>query len=211
MSGQTFARFCLENFLQSAPGASILADYRTSAGRQFYEYWPTLLPQSVVNQKACLEWTGEKIDIAAPKETKTYIRQQESYETANPVDLSTKKAFGPTTRAPLGHVVLARSGDKASDANVGFFVRQDDEYEWLKSLLTVEKIKQLLGPKEYLGHGIDRFEMHGLKAVHFLIHDHLDGGFNSCSTLDTLGKNVGEYLRAKYVDIPDVFLARGRV
>jgi hypothetical protein len=32
--------------------------------------------------------------------------------------------------------------------------------------------------------------------VHFLLRDHLDRGFNSTSTYDTLGKNVGEYLRS---------------
>lgn len=31
-------------------------------------------------------------------------------------------------------------------------------------------------------------------AVHFLLRDHLDRGFNSTSTYDTLGKNVCEYL-----------------
>lgn len=31
-------------------------------------------------------------------------------------------------------------------------------------------------------------------TVHFLLRDHLDRGFNSTSTYDTLGKNVGEYL-----------------
>ena len=41
------------------------------------------------------------------------------------------------------------------DCNVGFFVQDDDEYEWLCSLLTIPKIKQLLGP-EYNGKEIDR-------------------------------------------------------
>ena len=41
------------------------------------------------------------------------------------------------------------------DCNVGLFVRNDDEYEWLCSLLTIPKIKQLLGP-EYNGQGVDR-------------------------------------------------------
>ena len=42
-----------------------------------------------------------------------------------------------------------------TDANVGFFVRNDDEYEWLCSLLTIPKINQLLGP-EYNGKELDR-------------------------------------------------------
>ena len=87
----------------------------------------------------------------------------------DPVDLA---SFGDTIRAPLGHVVLGRSGDKASDANVGFFVRHEDEWQWLRSLLSVDKMKQLLG-REYNGKAVDRFEIPNIRAVHFLLHDHL--------------------------------------
>jgi hypothetical protein len=107
--------------------------------------------------------------------------------------------------------VLGRSGDKASDANVGFFVRRDDEWDWLRAILTVEKIKELLGSEEYTGNRIDRFEMGNIRAVHFLLHDHLDRGYNACSKYDTLGKNVCEYIRSKWVDVPKRFLERGRV
>jgi hypothetical protein len=48
-------------------------------------------------------------------------------------------------------------------------------------------------------------------AVHFLLKDHLDRGVSSTSSYDALGKNVAEYLRCKRVDIPEVFLARGRI
>ncbi|CAM1509561.1 Fc.00g033000.m01.CDS01 [Cosmosporella sp. VM-42] len=211
MTGANFTRWCMENFLQSCPGATIVPDQRQSAPKSIYEYWVALLPQSVVNHRACLEWNGQKIDILEPKTTKPYPRQQPSYETDNPADLSTAAAFGPTTRGPLGWIVLGRSGDKASDANVGFFVRHDEEWDWLRSLLTIDKVKQMLGPREYLGHGIDRFELPHIRAVHFLIHDHLDRGFNSTSSLDGLGKNLCEYLRSKHVDVPQKFLVRGKV
>lgn len=208
LSGASFTRWCLENFLQSCPGASMDPDLRQAAAKNINEYWVALLPQSVIKHRAVLEWSGEAIDVPPPKVTHAYPLQQPSYETTSPVDLAT---FGPTTRGPLGWIVLGRSGDKASNANVGFFVRHDDEWDWLRSILSTEKFIQLLGDKEYLGHGVDRFELPNIRAVHFLIHDHLDRGFNSTSTLDGLGKNVGEYLRAKWVDIPNKFLERGRV
>lgn len=207
MSGASFTRWCMENFLQSAPGASVAPDLRQASPKTIYEYWPALMPQSVVKHRAILEWSGEVIDIPAPKATKTYDRQQPSYETSPAVDLST---FGLTTRGPLGWVVLGRSGDKASNANIGLFVRHDDEWDWLRGLLSSEKFIQLMG-KEYLGHGLDRFEMPHLRAVHFLVKDHLDRGFNSSSSLDGLGKNLCEFIRARWVDIPNRFLERGKV
>jgi hypothetical protein len=203
----SFTRWCMQNFLQSAPGASVTPDARQASGKPIYEYWVSVIPQSVVRQRTFLEWTGEAIDVPAPADTQPYSKQQRSYETEAPVDLA---SFGPTTRGPLGWVVMGRSGDKASDANVGLFVRHDDEWDWLRSLLSTKGFLDLLG-REYLGHGVDRFELPHLRTVHFLLHDHLDRGFNSTSSLDALGKNLCEYLRAKWVDIPDAFLARGKI
>ncbi len=207
MTNPNFTRWCMENFLQSVPGATITPDQRQSAAKPIYEYWVALLPQDVVKHRVILEWNNQVIDIPSPKVTQVYGRRQNSYETANPVDLA---SFGPTTRGPLGWVVLGRSGDKASDANIGLFVRNDDEWDWLRSLLTTDKFIELLG-KEYLGHGVDRFEMPSVRTVHFLLKDHLDRGFNSTSSLDGLGKNLCEFIRCRHVDIPNKFLARGKV
>lgn len=206
-----FQRWCMENFLQSAPGASIGNDLRQNTGKEFFEYWAALLPQSEISHVVNLPWLNQTIPVPPASHLKdygkTYATRQWSYDTPNPFDLS---SFGPTTRGPLGWVALGRSGDKASDANVGFFVRRDDEWDWLRSYLTVSKMKKLLGP-EYNGKDIDRFEIPAIRAVHFMLHDHLDRGWSATSTYDGLGKNVCEYLRAKHVDIPDLFLERGKV
>lgn len=89
-------------------------------------------------------------------------------------------------------------------------MRNDDEWHWLRSYLTVAKVKELLGP-EYNGKLIDRFEIPGIRAVHFLLHDHLDRGWSATSTYDGPGKNVCEYLRAKHVELPNIFLEKGQV
>lgn len=185
-----FNRWCLEVFLQSAPGLSLSNDLRQIVPKPYYEYWVALLPQSELPLRVHCLWEGKdgkKVrDLAPPEVTKTYPKQQQSYETSSPVDLS---SFGETVRAPLGYIVAGRSGDKASDCNCGFFVRHDDEWDWLRSFMTIERIKQLLGPAEYKGKPIDRFELPGINAVHFLLHDHLDRGYNACSNYDTLGKS----------------------
>lgn len=169
-----FNRWVLEAMLQSAPGLSLSNDLRQVAPKPYYEYWVALLPQKELNHRVhCLFGEHEVVDMPVPTETRTYPRQQPSYETENPMALT---SWGGTERAPLGYVALCRSGDKASDCNAGFFVRHADEWDWLRSFLTVDKIKELLGPAEYKGKPIDRFEIPGIKAVHFLLHDHLDRG-----------------------------------
>ncbi|KAF2476034.1 DUF1446-domain-containing protein [Lindgomyces ingoldianus] len=204
-----FNRWCLEVFLQSAPGLSLSNDLRQIAPKPYYEYWVALMPQTELPLRVHNMYGERTItELEAPRITKMYPRQQPSYDPVSPTPLET---FGPTMRAPLGYIVAGRSGDKASDCNCGFFVRHADEWDWLRSFMTVAQVQQLLGPQEYKGKPIDRFELPGIFAVHFLLHDHLDRGYNACSNYDTLGKNAIEYMRAKTVDLPKKFLDRGRI
>jgi hypothetical protein len=201
-----FARWCLENCLQGYPGSTMALDMRQAVGKPYFEYWAALIPQSVVDHKVH-HHTGAVQEIPHPPITQKYPRQQDSYDTVNPMAAD---SWGPTVSAPLGLICLGRSGDKSSDCNVGFFVRHDDEWDWLRSTLSIRAMEDLLG-QEYKGGKIDRFEFPNLHAVHFLLRDHLDRGCNSSSSYDSLGKNCCEYLRAKHVEIPKRFLERGTI
>jgi hypothetical protein len=203
-----FSRRLYETVLQSCPGVSRGNDLRQSTAKSYFEYFVTLIPQSACSHRVHLLFDDQRvIPIPDPPKWNIYA-PQESYETANPIPL---EHFGVTEDVPLGYIVLGRSGDKASDANVGFFVSDDEQWNWLRSFLTINKIKELLGPEEYNGKRIDRFEMRQIRAVHFLLKDHLDRGYNSGSKLDTLAKNLCEYLRAKLVPMPRRFIEHGRV
>jgi hypothetical protein len=189
----SFARYCIENLLQGYPGSTMAPDMRQAMGRPFFEYWVSLMSQSFVKETAHLP-DGTVVVIPSPALTKEYQpRYQPSYETTNPVDLS---SYGPTTRAPLGYITMGRSGDKSSNANLGLFVRHADEWDWLRTTLSTEKLRQLLG-KDDKGRPIERSEMPNIRAVHFLLLDHLDRGFNATSGYDSLGKNLCEYIRSK--------------
>lgn len=156
-----FNRWCMDNGLQGCPGWTLGNDQRQSEGKIYYEYYVTLLAQSEVQHRVVLPWENNKVlDIAPCENTVDYPRDQPSYETKGAVDLD---SFGPTTRGPMGWVVGGRSGDKASDANVGFYVRHDDEWDWLRSVLTIDKVKELL-EDEYVGGKIERFEIPGIRA-----------------------------------------------
>ncbi|TIA41894.1 DUF1446-domain-containing protein [Aureobasidium pullulans] len=191
--------------MQSYPGYHMNLDFRTMEPKQFYEIFPATIPQATINHEAVV--AGKTISIPPPRTTEHYPVQRPSSETATAIDL---ESFGPTERRPLGTVVHARSGDKANNSNAGFFVRHADEYPWLQSLLTVNKLKELL-QDDYAGHSIERCEFPNILAVHFRIMDFLDGGIASSARIDGLGKGVGEYLRSKHVNIPIRFLQRGTI
>jgi hypothetical protein len=57
--------------------------------------------------------------------------------------------------------------DGEADVNAGFFVRHADEYEWLCRLLSKKTMKKLLA-KEEVGNRMERVELPGLLAVHFV-------------------------------------------
>lgn len=202
-----FVRPCIDPIMCAYPGATPHLDLRQAFPKEVFEYYVTLLPQSAIVHLVHLT-SGETIYISPPTETKTWSKQQPTQDvTATPKDPS---SFGATVRAPLGTIVHARSGDKGSDCNVGFWVRHNDEYSWLQTLLSVNFMKQLLAD-EYKGKRIERCEFPGLKAVHFLLKDHLDRGVSCTTSVDFLGKNCAEYLRARVVDVPIRFLARGKI
>ena len=155
LSAANFLRPCTDVIMESYPGATFAVDSRQALPKPYYEYWVALLPQNAVTHIAHMPFANKSIAIAAPTQTKDFLYEQPSYDTENPVALD---SWGPTTLAPLGYVVHARSGDKGSDANVGFFVRNNDEWDWLRSLLTLDKIKKLLG-NDYEGKPVHRFEL----------------------------------------------------
>ncbi|KAJ5207898.1 hypothetical protein N7449_002277 [Penicillium cf. viridicatum] len=199
--------------MQSYPGYHMNLDFRTMDPKPFMEIFPVVISMASLDQQTHIlgSTISNPILIGSPMITSKYPDTRRSYETVNPVDTA---SFGPTKLAPLGHIVHARSGDKADNSNIGFFVRNHDEYPWLQSFLTVPQIKSLFGDDWTKGENhaerrVERCEFPSIFAVHFRVLDFLDGGIASSSRIDGLGKGVGEYLRSKVVPIPVRFLDRG--
>ncbi|KAJ7709132.1 hypothetical protein B0H16DRAFT_1901111 [Mycena metata] len=185
--------------MSSYPGGTFHLDMRLGIPRPVYEYFVTKLDQTAVEHRVHMH-DGRVIEVPPPSVTKIFATQQPSAPSFK-VEAGTGREWGETVRAPLGLVVGGRSGDKGSDANVGFFVSSAEQYEWLRQFLSVDRMKTLLA-KEYNGKEIDRFELPHINAVHFLLHDHLDRGVSCTTTVDFLGKNVAEFIRAREVDVP---------
>lgn len=142
-------------------------DFRTMDPKPFMEMFPAVIPIQAIDHQALI---GKRaIQVAPAAKTAFYPIIRPSYETRTPLDL---KSFKPTKAVPLGTIVHARSGDKANNSNVGFFVRYEDEYPWLQSLLTVEKLKDLLGDDWTRGdksRRVERCEFPNLLAVHLWV------------------------------------------
>lgn len=91
---------------------------------------------------------------------------------------------------------------RGGNANVGFWVRSDDAYQWARAFLTKGKLINLLADDWQEGYVIERQEFRHLRAVHFVIKGILQEGVSSSSVLDGLGKSISEFLRARVVEMP---------
>jgi len=111
---------------------------------------------------------------------------------------------GPTRRAPLGLVAGARSGDKGGDANCGVWARSDAGYAWLREYLSSERFRGLIAEARDLE--LERHEFPNLRALNFVLKGFLGEGVMSNMSMDGQAKSLGEYLRAKFVDIPEELL-----
>ncbi|MEU3269546.1 acyclic terpene utilization AtuA family protein [Saccharomonospora sp. NPDC006951] len=111
---------------------------------------------------------------------------------------------GPSRKAALGTVAGARSGDKGGNANIGVWVRSRDEWRWLVHTLTVAELRRLLPETE--GLTVARHVLPNLLALNFVVEGLLGEGVAAQARFDPQAKALGEWLRARHVDIPEVLL-----
>ncbi|GGQ73015.1 acyclic terpene utilization AtuA family protein [Couchioplanes azureus] len=114
---------------------------------------------------------------------------------------------GPARRLPLGTLAGARSGDKGGDANIGLWVREDAAYPWLANLITEDTVRQLL--PEAAGLPVRITRLPAVRAVNIVVEGLLGLGVAYHARFDPQAKGLGEWLRSRYVDIPESLLREG--
>lgn len=165
-----------------------------TAESAFGVYRPAAVPREAVTQTVVLPG-GERRTVGDPSTSDTVPSVVASTSGAPPPS-------GPTSRLPLGAVVGARSGDKGGDANIGLWTRSDEAYRWLRGFLTVERVRDLLGP-EAADLAIEIHELPNLSALNVVVYGILDDGVASSTRPDPQAKGLGEYLRSRVVDVPE--------
>lgn len=212
-------RLMSEFAMQHYSGFHSTSDHRTGLPRPYISYYPAIYPQSELKTSInILSGNAEvqSIPTTAPEKSEP-LGKRESYETASPVDLS---RFGPTVRARLGDVVLARSGDKGGNANIGFFVPTalpsaypassplyEETWDWLRSYLTMPRIIEMFGESWDEKFHVERVEFPQIYAVHFVVYGVLGRGVSGSSRLDAFAKGMGDWLRGVVVEVPEKFIA----
>jgi hypothetical protein len=168
-------------------------------GRAYGVYRPALVPADLVPQHVVVLGGDRTVveSVAPTPESTTVAIASAPGPTAAPPG-------GATVAAPLGRVVGARSGDKGGNANLGVFARSDEGWAWLDGFLTVDRLRALLPETADLA--VDRYRLPALRSLNFVIHGLLQEGVAASTRQDAQAKSLGEWLRARVVDIPTVLL-----
>ena len=188
--GRAFSGVAVELALASYPGCSFTSV--PGNGAPYGVYRPGYVDAAEVPHVAVLP-DGSRVDIAASEQTRA-LQDVETPELPEPLPA---KEF---RRVPLGAIALARSGDKGGDANVGVWVRTDEQWRWLAHALTVERLKELLPETRSLT--VTRHTLPNLRAVNFIISGLLGAGVAYQARFDPQAKGLGEWLRSRHIDIP---------
>ncbi|TDZ14632.1 hypothetical protein Cob_v012535 [Colletotrichum orbiculare MAFF 240422] len=198
---QDFRRAVFYNGLQGYCGLHLGMDWRTMEPRPYVRYFPSLISQSDVPLAVSFLDVERNITVAAKSLLHcSQAAPQRDYDAPAP---SANSSTSRVARRPLGDLVFARSGDKGGNANIGFWVRDGLAWPWLQSFLSKERLIELLGDDWRDSFALERCEFPKLWAVHFVVKGILQDGVSSSSVLDGFAKSVGEFLRARIVDLPE--------
>jgi hypothetical protein len=222
--GRAFSNTAIEMVLASYPG--LFTTSPPGDASSFGVYWPALVPDDVPQHQVVVG--RERILIEpVPHDERVPPERGEAFryslataeldgagdaevgrgESARwPDALAARRdapepPTDPTVATPLGRAFGARSGDKGGNANVGVWARTDDAYVWLHRHLTVERLRELM-PAETDGLDVMRYELPNLRALNFVIVGLLGRGVAASTRTDPQAKGLGEYLRAKVVELP---------
>jgi hypothetical protein len=196
--GRAFSNAFIETALASIPGLYGLGG-GPSAASPYGVYRPATVPADLVPAYVHVHGTTVQVDSVAPSVGDVGDALAASAADDRRDD-PTRLTDGSTERRPLGELVGTRSGDKGGNANLGVFTRSDEAYAWLTSFLTTERLRELLPETADLT--IERFELANLRSLNFVIHGLLQEGVAASTRIDAQAKSLGEWLRARVVDIP---------
>ena len=193
--GRAFSNAVIELALASIPGFFALGS-GPGPGRAFGVMEAARIPAGLVPQSVTV-LGGETREVSSEI-------PEDAVSVEPPAGPKGSVPAGPTKRLPLGTLFGTRSGDKGGNANLGVFARSDAAWAWLDQFLTAERLKELLPEAAELT--IDRYRLPAIRSLNFVLHGLLQEGVAASTRQDAQAKSLGEWLRARVVDLPEGLL-----
>lgn len=111
-------------------------------------------------------------------------------------------------RIALREIAHCRSGEKGNGSNVSVIAYNIQDYELLKTAVTVEAVRALYGP---ITKGpILRYEAPAIGALNFVLEDVLEGGRSRTLAFDESGKALSSLMLTLRIEVPEAFVERSK-
>ena len=191
-AGKFFSAKVVELALASIPGFTLTGP--PGPGRPAIRHWPALVGADKITQTVTV--ADRIIEIPPAPEAEDVVAVPKVPALPEKIAFDTENM----REIPLGRLFATRSGDKGGNANLGVWAGEDLSYRFLCHYLTCGQLKTLLpdmGPYE-----IERYDLPNLRAVNFYIKGVLGHGVAASVRSDPQAKTLGEYLRAKLIEVP---------
>lgn len=189
----------VELALANIPGFALTAP--PSKGTQAVVHWPSLVRGKYIRQTVSLPEGEIPVESVSVGEKTAEIKPS--------VPDIPDVPQGPTVRVPLGRAFATRSGDKGGNANLGVWAKTPSAYAFLREFLTVDKLKELL--PDCAPFVIERYDLPNLLAVNFDIRGILGDGVAASTRSDPQAKTLGEYLRARVIEMPEAVIEKSMI
>ena len=120
---------------------------------------------------------------------------------APPATAAPQRAIGVADgTVPLIALAVGRSGDKGNSANIGIIARKPEYLPWLRAALAEDVIR------DWFAHTgvskVERFDLPGIHALNFVLHDALGGGGVASLRVDAQGKAFAQMLMDHPIPVP---------
>jgi hypothetical protein len=193
--GRLFSAKIIELALANFPGWTGRSGVVPSG--PYIEYWPALVNSKFIKEK--VHFDGNIMEVIPTSQ----LDFEEVYYQKEPTEVK-QITENPDTEIFFGDIFGTRSGDKGGCANLGVWSKNPEAYGFLFDFLTIDKLKELL--PDLKSFEIDRFELPNILSLNFYIHGILQDGVSSSTRMDGQAKSLGEYLRAKKINVPKIIL-----
>ena len=106
----------------------------------------------------------------------------------------------------LRELAHARTGDKGNSSNISVIAYDPGDFVFLAEHVTAERVRAFFAGT--VKGAVERYELPGIGALNFVLHDTLGGGVTRSLALDIHGKSLSSNLLE--MEVPDTQTARIR-
>jgi hypothetical protein len=157
-----------------------------------------LLPKEQVEIAVTVDGTTDAVRVPAKGGYRARSTDDEPVAALPPHDAA------DMSQVPLIGLALGRSGDKGNLFNVAIIARRPEYLPYIRAALTPDAVAQWYA-HVFSGTGkgsVDRFEVSGIHALNFVLHEALGGGITSSPRLDRVAKAMAQQLLEFPIPVP---------